>query len=463
MQHASSKIGQDNHDGGLTLIELVVAMMVFAMIAVGVSMSITGVLTMTSDSRARVAATNLAASEIDLARSYDDVFKVLSRTETKTVDNTPFTVKRSISWVSTAGTDVSCSTAGGALQYKRVNVTVTWPGNTSAKVRSDTILTPGSRINEPTTGTILVSVKGASGEGTPGVVVSAAATAGGGPVTTTAPKTDSDGCSYLLKVVPGTYNVSLSKADHVDNLHNPSPTQPVTVLAGQSTAVLFAYDTAATYNVKYAAMPTPVSPLPGPIIVPSTMDVSIFGGDTPVVRDLSSTLKLYPQTAGYQMVTGAFAVETATKPCTVVDPTSWLDDVSVTPPKIGHLPSLVGTVPPTPVDISVPVGVVTIKGDTTAARWLFAERVISGADPSSGRPACMQPVTHKFGSAVIPSGVGNTVTVGLPFGAWKFYSSTHADGRSPLWLNTSRVTVQTSAQPAPGSSVFTLDPRSVTP
>ncbi|WP_334684703.1 prepilin-type N-terminal cleavage/methylation domain-containing protein [Mycetocola sp. CAN_C7] len=450
-------------DSGLTLIELIVAMMIFALIAAGISVSVTSVLSMTSGSRARVAATNLAASEIDLVRSYEDVFKVLTKSTTKTVDGTTFTVRRSTSWVSTAGTDVSCSSAGGALQYKRVNVKVEWAGNPGADVRSDTLLTPGSRINEPTTGTILVSVKAASGQGTPDVTISAVATASGGAITTTPPKTDADGCSYLLKVVPGTYKVAIAKAGNVDNLHSPSPTLSVTVLAGQSTAAAFAYDTAATYNVKYVATPAPAAALPNAIAVPTTVESSIFGGGVPVVRSLSSSMSLFPQPAGYQMVTGAFAVETATKPCTVVDPTAWLDDESVVPPRTGQLPGLVAATPPSSADIDVPVGVVTVKGDSNGSRYLFAERVTSTVVSPTGQPACAQPATYSFAAQIIPTNSNSLITVGLPFGSWRLYTSTHADGRSPIALTTTRVTVRTSAQPATGSSVFVLDPRAVAP
>ncbi|AWB87231.1 hypothetical protein C3E77_11785 [Mycetocola zhujimingii] len=454
----------------MTLIELLVAMMVFAVIAVGVSMSITSVLSTTSGSRARVVATNLAASDIDFVRSLDDVFDVLTETYEREVDGTRFTINRSTSWISTAGTDVRCDSAGGALQYKRVNVTVTWQGNMSTEVRADTILTPGSRINEPTTGTILVSVKNAAGAGTPDVKVTATQTSEGGAITETPPLTDADGCSYLLKVVPGTYTVKLEKTGSVDNLHNPTPESVVTVLKGQSTSASFAYDAAARYSVTYAATPTPAAPLPGAIKIPTNMEVSVLGGGPPVVRALSSTMNLFPAGAGYQMIAGAFMPETieeagapaAKESCMVVDPTSWVDDETATPPRVGQLPNLVAAKPPASTAITVPIGVVSITGDSEQ-RYLFAERITTPEVSASGQPACTDAVTYSFGDTVIPQGTNKTVTVGLPFGTWKLYTSPRSNGTNPTALDTTRVTVRTSTPPPPGSKTFTLDPRTALP
>ena len=48
-------------DAGLSLVEVIVAMMVFTIISIGVAYTITNSLVLTRDSRARAVATNLAA------------------------------------------------------------------------------------------------------------------------------------------------------------------------------------------------------------------------------------------------------------------------------------------------------------------------------------------------------------------------------------------------------------------
>ena len=65
---------------GFTLIEVVVAMLVFAIIATGFLMTLTAGLVTTRDTRTRIVAANLASQQIDLIRS-QDVFDVTSSTD----------------------------------------------------------------------------------------------------------------------------------------------------------------------------------------------------------------------------------------------------------------------------------------------------------------------------------------------------------------------------------------------
>ncbi|MCH3110243.1 prepilin-type N-terminal cleavage/methylation domain-containing protein, partial [Listeria monocytogenes] len=48
-------------ESGVSMIEVIVAMMIFAIISVGVSYSLLSAFTITNDSRSRAVATNLAA------------------------------------------------------------------------------------------------------------------------------------------------------------------------------------------------------------------------------------------------------------------------------------------------------------------------------------------------------------------------------------------------------------------
>ena len=201
-----------------TLVELVVAMMVFAVVALGVAYSMLSVLSITNDSRSRQVAANLAAQEIDLTRSVADIFSLQDRSTTETVNGTVYTLDRKTDWVTATGIAADCGVGGGTLQYKRINVTVTWPRMVGSNpVRADTVLAPSSKINDPLLGTILVRVKNAGGTGSANVTVTATPVSGTGAtaITETILPTDAEGCTYVLKVKPGTYTVQISRADSV--------------------------------------------------------------------------------------------------------------------------------------------------------------------------------------------------------------------------------------------------------
>src|SRR3954451_20043030 len=72
-------------DSGVSLIEVLVAMMIFAIISVGVAYSLLSAFTLTGDSRSRAVATNLAAQEVDLDRSTADFFALQSTVTAKQV------------------------------------------------------------------------------------------------------------------------------------------------------------------------------------------------------------------------------------------------------------------------------------------------------------------------------------------------------------------------------------------
>lgn len=244
-------------DDGISIIEVAVAALVFMIISVGVAQTLTSVIRLSGDQRHRVTAIGLAASELDLVRSVADAFTVSDRTyktngigsNPPKVDGIVYTVTRDVSWVNSNGIDISCQSGGGStLQLMRINVRVTWEGQLAGtrKVSNDTVLSPNRAIADPTKGTIAVSVLDAAGEGVKDVDVTLTPT----PVGVTVYDTDSDGCSYIVGVTPGTYAVSISKADHVDlaTMTATPSLGSLSVLEGQLTSALFTYDEAATVN-----------------------------------------------------------------------------------------------------------------------------------------------------------------------------------------------------------------------
>lgn len=442
-------------DRGLTLIEVVIALMVFSVVAVGVAYSLTSILTITKDGRSRAVAANLAAQEIDSSRSVENIFNVLDKVDVPyVIDGTTYYLTRRTGWVTSTNTDAQCgaagTTSGGSLEFKRVNVTVTWegmrPGTT--KVRSDTLLSPNSRINDPALGTILVSVLTAAGTGSAGITVTAKPTVMTGntaqPITDAPLPTDAQGCSYVLKVVPGTYDVKISKTGYADVDQNlSSVTKTVVVAPGLSASAGFQFDLAGQFTANYAANYV------GTKLIPTNIDLTYTNtyGD---YRTVGNPAKLHPFTSGYQAIAGYLqAPQDGSLGCLSPDPASWnTPDVDGA---IGQRSAPVTAAPGESVTVDVPMGIVTVTG--AGGKYLTA--VSQPAAAGTGDPGCEKTMTYTFNQLS-----GSSSTIALPFGSWMLYTGSSLGSKSST-VSGSAVTVVTRGVVT--SNVVTLDPRVVLP
>ncbi|MBO0900374.1 prepilin-type N-terminal cleavage/methylation domain-containing protein [Cellulomonas sp. zg-ZUI222] len=424
-------------DAGMGLPELLVAMMIFALVSTGLAYSLISTLSLTRDARARAVAANLAAEEIDLARDAADLFAMLDETRTVHLNGDEYTVNRTTQWVSDPGAEFTCGagTGSGSLRYKRVNVTVTWGGMRDGvnPARSDTILTPDDHINDPTKGTILVSVLRADGTGNAGVAVTASP--GVGSVIS---PTDSQGCTYILKVNPGTYTVTVQRAEHVNDAQLAAPTQSVVVAAGSTASVGFQLDEVATFTATMAPGAPAGTRLPTSTNFRTTFTntygnaaVVPFGGP----GGTSQTYKLHPFTSGYAPFAGT---------CDLADPRAWPEDTSGPVPLVGTLPDPVAAPPGGTAAMSVPMGVVRVTPG--GGRWLHA---------TSEDPGCA--VTYSFGEVLTGSGV----SIALPYGSWRLQQSSSSSGTKSN-ISASQIVVPAPAVPertTVAGSVVTFDPR----
>lgn len=447
-------------DEGLTLIEILVAMMVFAIIAVGVAFSLTSSLTMVRDARAREVAANLAAQAIDTARSLENVFSVRNSVEvTPAIDGITYTVTQKTGWVSGGTSGGACGDEGAPLDYKHVNVTVSWSGmkpSTSA-VRSDTLIAPNGRINDPDMGTILVSVTGASGVGKSGVTVAAAPAAiaplGAETVDPVPLPTDSDGCSYVLKVVPGNYDITVSRPanDYVSEKQLATVTQQVGVEKGDSTSADFQFDLASAISSVFASNSAAVG-----IQFPSNLKASFLSENgvyvpaAPMSVPSSKTVvtKLHPYTNGYNVFAGAYvAPGGATASCLSPDPAAWSvpnagGAVGIRAPSVASLPGVPATAP-------VPMGIVTVA----PAKDKYLVAVSAVADVGTGDPGCTAAAQYTF-----PTKMGTTpVVIALPFGTWTLYSSSTSGVASGTRLKATELMLPAGS--IANDTMFTLDPR----
>jgi prepilin-type N-terminal cleavage/methylation domain-containing protein len=436
-------------DGGFTIIEVMVAMMIFALIFLGVAYSTVTTLRMTADTVSREAAANLAAAEIDAVRQVGDPFEVINTSYTKTVNGTEYTVKRKTGWVSASGTTEGCGTGTGTLQYKRVNVTVSWTGQlkNASSARADTILAPNTRLNDPSYGSILVSVRGANGEGASGVAVSVtpAASGGGSALAQQPAATDSDGCSYAFLVSPGAYKVAVSRAGYIDNTQSTAPQVSVAVAAGGAAAASFQYDAAATYSVAYAGTAAPAPKLP------DSLPTTFFSSAGVFTRNAASAaVTLHPFASGYSAIAGEYLAPNGALPaCVSVDPSSW-PGAAVNGKSLaaGAREPAIAAAPGGAASLAVPMGRIVVQAGSADMRIVSASSTVP-----SGDPGCGVATTHTYSS--LPT--TGTVMLAAPYGSWRLQERVNGN-----WVTVpaARYTVPTNAAGMiAAGDIFTVDPR----
>ncbi|MCI4656458.1 type II secretion system protein [Cryobacterium sp. ZS14-85] len=427
-------------------------MMIFAMIALGVGYGMVSTLVLSRDSASRETAAGIASSEIDAARAKGNPFAVLDvpahTVTTAATEN--FIVSLSTAWVTPTGAASTCGTGGGALQYKRVTVTVTWPNirPTSRPVVVDTLLAPSTRINDPTKGTLLISVKNARGLGQPGVTFTATPATGAALVTT---PTDADGCAFLLQAAPGDYAVKLTTTGMVDSrLQETNPSVTHTVAAGSSASYSFQFDKAVRFTLTYAS--NIAAPLPN---IPTNLDYTFINNvGNWVLPATSSHVDLHPFTVGYQ----AFAGKLSATGCSSVDPGDWAPDTSVTPARVSARQPIAAPLPGESVTVNVPMGGAIVTGGATGG-WLTA--VSDPATPVAGEHSCLASptttMTYTFGNIVPSSG---SVRIALPFGSWRLFTSASSTGALTELPRTRVPSLLTNGLLVPSAaSLFVLDPR----
>ncbi len=429
-------------DVGISLIEAITALMIFSVIALGMTAALGTMTKLTRDDRGREVALGLAAQEIGEVQGVGDAFKVNdAENQTQTVDGVVYTIDRTTQWVNTDGSTATCGGSGGNLQYKRVNVRVTWPNMAilQGPVESDTLLAPANRINDPSFGTIIVDVFGADGTGQAGVAVTAKSTSGT-TLTGIAP-TDADGCSYVLKVSPGTYNVSVSKSGFRDQNQVAAPSQNnLAVAAGSTKAISFQYDKAASFQTQIAPG------YQGTYKLPTSLKVNLLS-TSPLytISGTTTSSSLFPAQGGYSAVAGDnyFLSNSTTPTCLSNDPVSWdAGTVAGVPLDVGqHQPAALapGATGPLP----VPLGIVSVTTDGSTST-LYART--TAAPAGTGDPGCASAENYTF------TGLASNTTynLALPFGSWiisKTSSGSALSGTTPL----------TRGEVTGG--VVTLDPR----
>ena len=432
-------------DEGFTLIEVMVALLVFAIVSTGILAGMTTIVQMTGDNRSRITAANLAAQELDTVRAVSDTYTVVSSpTRDIPVGGRTYHLTRTVSWVSSAGMDVSCNSSTN-LFYLRVNVRVTWDGmlGTTSGVQNDTILAPPVGSTDGALGAIAIFVKGFADEPVAGVTVSVQVAPGGSGEAPPAPKsTTTDGCTYANGVKPGAYRITISKPGFRDMSGVASPTKDVSVSGGNTSSVTFVYDQAGVVDIGYAFGPQPGAMSQTPA-VPANLPVNFTSSGT-TSTTAKSVAALFPYSSSYSVTAGPASSNTST--CASIDPSAWSAGVSNgVSLKAGVTPTVM-SVQSTTRSVKVPLGAVRVTAPAGAT--LTATQA---APTGAGNPGC--DVTGTTLTWSVPASVSGT-TLALPYGSWTI----SANG-TPLTMSAQQVLTNTALPGVSPDGTVTLDPR----
>jgi prepilin-type N-terminal cleavage/methylation domain-containing protein len=407
-------------DAGLSLVELMVAIVLFGLLATAVMTTLNYTINTTRNDRNRVAAATLAQRELEIVRNqfYNAqqgqgpttiaVNQVTNPSplpggtagQPLVVDGTEYTLVREAEWTNSesgAAASSPCENGGtNELSYLKVHVEVTWAKMGSIPpVTSDTLLTPPKGTYASDTGHIGVKVVGRDGQ-----------PQGGVPVTITGPSsqtgsTSSDGCAVFAFLPAGNYTVTMTDAGYVNGKNEPAPSYSAGVQVGAITRLAVDYDRASTLQVTIEPPIGYTAPDPNQVgltlgnsaLVPSGRASYAGSGST---RTIGS---LFPFAAGYQVWAGQ---------CLDADPQFWggqRDILAATSP--GQTTGV--SVQLLPVDVLVTRGGVPVPGQTVVAK-----HVVAGA--INGDAGCPTGVTHTLG---VTDATGS-LRSSLPMGWWQF-------------------------------------------
>lgn len=437
---------------GFSVIEVMVAMTVFAMIAAGVAAGIVSTMYLTQDNRSREAALQLANQALDAARSTKDVFTLDDDTSPAHVGDQDYTVRQTTNWINSDGSDNSCGAGSGVLASKRVSITVSWTSGTSPRQKNvvlDTLVSPSSAVSSATSSTIVVGVRTATGAANPGVAVSITPTGDGAKGLPKPPSvTDANGCSYAVGVTPGTYTVTITKAANIDPTGDASPDATVKTVAGGVGNQTFAFDRAVTVTTG-----GPLNLKDGVSAkLPAALPMTYVSGDTIRTEKTTPSL-LYP----FQWTAIAGAYSTA---CPDVNPTKWPAANGFTAsPNIfnGTDGTTPGYNPTTDLTVTAraPMGVIDVK--TNGLDTVLSATVKNTTAVPNGDPGCTA-TTYWF------TGLSSTkaTTIALPFGTYTLAGTTVLGGLlSSGSVNVAANPNVTNLKVSTSGNVVTLDPRTV--
>lgn len=229
-------------DAGLTLVEVMVAMVLFLIGSLSLLSVLTSSTSGTFDNRARLTAANLAASDVDEARSLD-YYALAPADYWQTVDGRAYRVVREVTVTMASGASTStCVGSGSAKQlHKKVSTRVETAFRGSTRpVRADTIVEAPIFDPNSARGAIGFVVSDRNGDPLAGLPVS---------VLGINRTTDASGCVFFDGLAPGDYTVTVTRSGSVTQAGSSTLATTVRVSPGQITSESMRVDTAVDVTV----------------------------------------------------------------------------------------------------------------------------------------------------------------------------------------------------------------------
>jgi type II secretory pathway pseudopilin PulG len=296
------------HQDGYSVVELMVAVTIFALVFAAVSLGIGRALELNRSNRNRSAGAYLAARQLEEVRSTaTGDFEAVALGHTEQTSGV-YTIAQDVTWTSPGTTSTSCNVptgSGAALAYKRVTVTVTWTDMGGVQpVVSQTLLTPPGGIYDPNDGHVLVQVFDRNAAPLAGQTITLS-----GPESASQPTT-TEGCVFFAYLDPGSYMVTLNSTGYVGRQGDQPAEQTVAVQATQISTLQFDYDRAATLGV---TLNTPSGPptaaIPSGIALTAansnlTVGTKIFSEASTGSGTPRTVTPLFPYSSGYEVWAG---------------------------------------------------------------------------------------------------------------------------------------------------------------
>ena len=425
-------------EDGVTLMELMVAISILAIVMVGFAAGLVNALDLAGGNRNRVIAANILDERMSELRSLD--FSALatnlgSVNETISRMGLDFALTQEIQWVDEQGVDNACDSppaAAGANQptFLRVVLSVNWPrlAQRSEAVQSETILNPPISAYDAYDGHITVKVADRDAAPVPGTIVRVRSNATGAVRQLT---TTSDGCAFFVGLDEGEYTVWLNRQGWVDRQtglqdtsgFTPQPTY--TVEPAVITPIEFSYDEQVFLDLTPRGRHGGAVPL-DPSLTVANPNYGLLGFEQFANVGALRTDALYPFTGGYEVWAGE---------CDDADPTHLEDDGSEAYP--GAVRQTFLSEPDT--TVSADLYLATVRVDVFSrddGQREPRENVLVGALDSCGNGYALG----------LTDGDGD-ILLALPYGGWRFYA--YAGG----WRQGDNVTLTPTATGPTSASV----------
>ncbi len=407
-------------DDGFTLIESLVACIVFMIFASAVLGVVTTTLKVNRTDNARVGASQLASRQLETLRQVftfgtaADQSAIEGNTwtmaplpgqvspTTQVVNGIPYTLQLTVQPLLNGVGQSSCDGGSDVTHPSYLaTVRVTWPDmGITAPVTNTTLLTPPkSTTSSPTYGYLTVTVTNAAGLPNSGQTVTVS-----GPGGTVSSVTDSSGCAVAQFNTAGRYTATLNGVGYVDSSDQASSAKQADVTIGAITALPMTYDKAAEIDVTYTTAAGYALPQTLPQITLANTGIQPAGTlAKPATGTVTQIKSLWPFSTGYAVWGGS---------CTDADPAAAPTNGSRAPATVVN-PGQTGavSVPLAPVDVMV----TAVDGDPAP------DVTVTAVKPATSQAGCVAgDMTLTLGT----TDVNGHLATSLPDGTWQLQAGT---------------------------------------